>query len=192
MQTLEETMVAVSASILNLAPGPLAELRRMRPERTGAAIFWRMAAQFSWRDKDIQKWMQIIRILALLTPCGHRGSDVRLHEQRRRLGEVLCDGGDPAWGKNSQRPTPVLSEARLARFLALPTEQSGEALERIARMLAHTRSPQSGINCTEIAYALLDQDHMHTMQNVAKHYYARLDRAAYLAKQEHNQEEGQK
>ena len=184
MPTLEETIESISAKLLSLDPGPLAELRRMEPDGPGTPIFWRMVAQHNLRDGELDAWKQIIRMMALLTPCGHRGADVRLHDRRQHLGAALCDGGTPVWPTPGSEPKPVYSEARLARLLATPAAQRGEALERMARMLARSRSPENGVNCIEVARLLLRQDEAYPLQDVAKHHYARLDRAAYQTKQE--------
>ncbi|MHB1938453.1 MAG: hypothetical protein ACYCOR_17995 [Acidobacteriaceae bacterium] len=184
MPMLEETIESISAKLLSLDPGPLADLRRMEPDGPGTPIFWRMVAQYELRDCDLNAWKQIIRMMALLTPRGHRGADVRLHDRRQHLGAVLCDGGTPTWPPPGPEPKPVYSEARLARFLATPAAQRGEALERMARLLARSRSQQNGVNCIEVARLLLRQDEAYPLQDVAKHYYARLDRAAYQTKQE--------
>jgi CRISPR system Cascade subunit CasB len=184
MLTLDETIESISAKLLGMHPGQLAELRRMEPEGTGTPMFWRMAAQYEFQDADLNVWKRIVRILALLTPRGTRSADVRLHERSRRLGTVLCDGGDSAWPPKGPDPSPVLSELRLARFLATPADQRGEALERIARMLSRRRNAQRGVNCVEIARLLLYPSEAHPLQDVARNYYSRLDRAAYQSKNE--------
>ncbi len=184
MFTHEETVESISKKLLGLDSGPLAELRRMEPEEAGTPMFWRMAAEYGFRDVELSIWKRIVRIMALLTPRGNRSDAVRLHERTRRLGAVLCDGGDPGWPPKGANATPVLSEQRLARFLATPADQRGESLERIARMLARSRNPQNGINCTEIAYLLLYPDKATYLDDVARHYYSRLDRAAYQSKNE--------
>lgn len=178
MSMIEETIESLSAKLLGLDPGPLAELRRMQPDGPGTPIFWRLAAQYNFRDPDLGAWKQIVRILALLTPRGSRSGDARLHERSRRLGAVLCDGGNPAWPPPGPEPNPALSEQRLARFLAMSSAQRGDALERIARLLARTRDPQSGINCVEIARLLLYPDDVRQLQDIARDYYSKLDRAA--------------
>ena len=61
----------------------------------------------------------------------------------------------------------------------MPSSQRGEALERIARMLAPRRAPKEGVNCTEIALLLLDSGNSLLLQDIARSYYARLDRTAY-------------
>jgi CRISPR system Cascade subunit CasB len=96
----------------------------------------------------------------------------------------LCDGGTLTWPAPGPEPKPVYSEARLARFLSTPAEQRGETVERMARLLARSRNPQIGVNCIELARLLLRQEEAFPLQDVAKHYYSRLDRAAYQNKQE--------
>lgn len=71
---------------------------------------------------------------------------------------------------------PFLSEARLARFLALPVDRRGEALEGMARMLAANRDPKAGVNCLDIACLLFSDDVKHT-RRLASTYYGRLDSA---------------
>lgn len=184
MSMIEATIESLSAKLLGLDPGPLAELRRMQPDRPGTPIFWRLAAQLRFHDRDLDAWKQIVRILALLTPRGNRSTDAKLHERSRRLGTVLCDGGDPAWPPPDPEPNPVLSEQRLARLLAMSAAQRGEALERIARMLARTRSSQSGVNCVEIARLLLDPGDVRPLQDIARDYYSKLDRVAKQSKKQ--------
>lgn len=183
MPTLEETIESLSAKLLSLDPGPLAELRRMEPDSPGTPIFWRIVAQYELRDGELNTWKQIIRIMALLTPCGYRDADVRLHDRRQHLGAVLCDGGTSNWPPSGAEPKPHYSEVRLARFLSTPASQRGEALERMARLLARSRDPQNGVNCIEAARLLLRQEESYPLQDVAKHYYARLDRATYQTKE---------
>lgn len=184
MLGLEETITSLSTKLLGLAPGPIAELRRMPPDGAGTPVFWRLAVQHEFRDSDLHTWKQIIRILALLTPRGNLGGDAKLHERSRHLGTVLCDGGNLAWPPPGPEPNPVVSEKRLARFLAMSTAQRGEALERIVRMLARTRNPQSGVNCIEIARLLLYPDNVRPLHDIAHDYYSKLDRTAKQSKKE--------
>ena len=190
MKSLEETIAALSAKLLALDPGPLAELRRMEPEGVGTSIFWRLVSQCGLPAEKTEVWMQIVRILAILTPKPSQNASVRLHDRSCHFGQALCDGGNPAWPSEPQKPRPELSEARLARLLATPASQRGDAIERIARMLARRRSPAVGINCTEIALLLLDQDNPLPLQNVARYYYARLDRADHISNQANEITEG--
>jgi CRISPR system Cascade subunit CasB len=179
MKPLEETIAVLSAKLLTLDSGPLAELRRMEPEGVGTSMFWRLVATLDLSVQKTPEWMQIVRILALLTPRFAQNASVRLHDRSYKLGRILCDGGNPAWPSDPQNPRPLLSEQRLARLLAMPASQRAEALERIARMLARSRSPEAGINCTEIALLLLDPSNPLPLQDVARYYYARLDHADY-------------
>jgi CRISPR system Cascade subunit CasB len=158
MRPLEETIAVLSAKLLLLAPGPLSELRRMEPDGVGTSMFWRLVAILDLPAQKTQEWMQIVRILAILTPKSAQNASVCLHDRSFRLGRILCDGGNPACPSDPQR---------------------GEALERIARMLARSRSPEVGMNCTEIALLLLDPNNPLPLQDVARYYYARLDRADY-------------
>lgn len=174
----------LSDELLGFAPGPLADLRRMEIGGAGAPAFWRLAAKGAFLDEDIDAWMQIARIMAILVPKGDLTGKERLHQVRdgegrkRSLGAVLCDGGDPGWPpKEGVVHDGVFSEKRLARFLALPTIARGPALERIARMLATGRSPNSGVDCVEIANLLLDPDNREHTRGVAREYYRRLDAA---------------
>jgi CRISPR system Cascade subunit CasB len=177
MPSLDETIATVSQRLLGLDPGPLAELRRMEPDSIGTPIFWRLAAELDFSADQTKEWMQVVRILAILTPKSRLNPAVRLHDGYRRLGRAFCDGGDQAWPSNPKNPRPALSETRFARLLATPAAQRGEALARIARMLARTRAPEVGINCTDIARLLLQTDNSHPLQDLARDYYRRLDPA---------------
>jgi len=178
MPSLDEKIGAVSQRLLGLDSGPLAELRRMEPGCPGTPIFWRLAAEHGFGEGETtQRWMQIVRILAILTPRSHLNPAVRLHDRFRHLGRVLCDGGNQAWPSDPKNPRPALSETRFARLLSTPAARRGEALERIARMLARTRTPEVGINCTEIACLLLQADDSQPLQDLARDYYRRLDPA---------------
>jgi len=190
MRPLEETIAILSAKLLTLDPGPLSELRRLEPDGVGTSMFWRLVATLDLPAQKTQEWMQIVRILAILTPKSAQNASVRLHDRSFRLGRILCDGGNLAWPSDPQKPRPQLSEQRLARLLVTPLSQRGEALERIARMLARSRSPEAGINCTEIARLLLEPKNPQPLQDVARYYYARLDRADYESKKDQETEEG--
>ena len=124
--------------------------------------------------------MTLVRILAILTPKGDPSERHDLHDPQRRFGTVLCDGGDPAWpGPGSGRPSPVFSERRLAQLMAARGPQRAVLLERAARRLARTRSPNSGVNVVDIASTLLQPDNG---RQLAEPYYGRLDRAEQATK----------
>ena len=174
---VSRTAIAAAHMLEKLEPGPLAELRRMDIS-AGAAGFWRLAAQHpaTINDKSLEDWMAIVHILALLTPKGDPADRKPLHDAKRRLGEVLCDGGDPNW-PNSNSPRPVLSEQRLARLMATRGRQRGVLLRRAVSAVSRTRQSDSGINVVDIAWTLLDSDIRRTGRRIAEPYYRRLDRA---------------
>ena len=184
MPWLDETVATVSQRLLTLGPGPLAELRRMEPDGAGTPIFWRLAAELDFRADQTKEWMQIVQILAILTPKSRLNPAVRLHDGSYRLGRAFCDGGNPAWPADPKNPRPALSEERLARLLVMPATQRGEALERIARMLARSRAPEVGINCAEIALLVLYSSDSRWLQGIARAYYHRLDHATRNSQKE--------
>ena len=161
----------------DLDPGQLAECRRMNGQ-TGAPAFWRLVAQHPntiGRHNHTDQWMEIVRILAILTPKGDPTERLGLHDSKRHLGEVLCDGGDPGW----TGPTPVFSEHRLAQLMAARGDQRAVLLRRAAQMLARSRIPTSGVNVVDIAQVLLQPENGRLL---AEPYYRRLDRAEQNAK----------
>ena len=169
---------ATAKMLRELHPGALADLRRMDQGRRAPA-FWRLAARYRdtiGRPSQEETWAHIVRILALLTPTGEPSRRPALHVDGRRLGTVLCDGGDPAWPAvgNAGVPRPMFSELRLAKLIAARGKQRAILLQRAARALARSMPPGSGVNVVDIAYALLRPDDSRTM---ARHYYDRLDTA---------------
>ena len=178
----ENAATAVCAAagwIQTLAPGPLAELRRME-EGKCAPAFWRLVARYPrtiGRDEDEETWVSIIRMVAILTPKGEPTERATLHNRQRRLGTVLCDGGDPSW-PSSGRPKPVFSESRLAQLMAARGPQRTVLLERAIRTVARSMVVGSGLNVPDIAYTLLRPTNNRL---VAEAYYHRLDRAEQAA-----------
>ena len=185
---VNQSAVAAARMLQGLEPGLLAELRRMEGG-TGAAGFWRLAAQHPetiGRNQDL--WMAIIRIMAILTPKGEPAKRGQLHDAKRRLGAVLCDGGDPGW-PGSASPRAVLSEPRLGRLIASRDKQREVLLTRAARVIARTQQPGSGVNVVDIAWTLLDSDSNRSARRLAEPYYRRLDRAD---REHQNNQEGAK
>jgi CRISPR system Cascade subunit CasB len=181
---LDEKIALLSQCLLRLDTGALAELRRMEVGGVGPLPYWALATQCGFLDDDAAVWMRIVHILAILTPKGERQASDRLHDPERKLGRVLCDGGDPNWPASGGEPRPVLSEARVARLLATPADQRGAALTRLARMLSASRDRASGVNGKEIAALLLFEDVDRNLQQIAQAYYRRLDSAARKAEKE--------
>ena len=187
-EDVNQTAVAVAQMLQWLEPGPLAELRRMEGG-AGAAGFWRLAARHPETIGRNQKcWMAIVRIMAILAPKGEPETRGMLHDAKRRLGAVLCDGGDPGW-PGSGTPRAVVSEFRLGRLLAARGKQREVLLTRAVRAIARTRQPGSGINVVDIAWTLLDTDFGHSARQLAEPYYRRLDRAE---REYHTNQEGAK
>ena len=117
--------------------------------------------------------MAIVRILAVLTPR----EGIQLHNGARRLGAVLCDGGDPGWPGNAGRPYPALSERRLALLMRTHGAQRTALFQRAVCALSRTIVPESGVNVPDIAYALLLPGRYGPF--LARAYYRRLDRAEW-------------
>ena len=169
---------AAAARLQHLPPGPLAGLRRMG-EDTAAPEFWRLAARFPSTIGDERRrheWIAIIRILALLTRKGDPAARQRLHNPKRRLGAVLCDGGDPKnWlASGGGPPRPAFSERRLAQLMSARGRQRAVLLERAARVLATSSDPRSGVNVVDIADTLLKPD---DQRRLAEPYYRQLEMA---------------
>ena len=183
-----QAAIAAARMLQGLEPGPLAQLRRM-DGGTGAAGFWRLVAQHPETvGREQEPWMAIIHIIAILTPKGEPASREALHDPKRRLGAVLCDGGDPSW-PGTTSPRPIVSEPRLGRLIASRGKQREVLLTRTARAIARTRLPGSGVNVVDIAWTLLDSDSKYSAQRLADPYYRRLDRAE---REHENNQEGAK
>ena len=169
--------LSAAATLRQLGPGPLAELGRMSGG-VGAPVFWRLASRHPGtigRPEHEREWMGIVRALAILTPR----EGIQLHNGARRLGAVLCDGGDPGWPGNAMRPHPALSERRLALLMRTHGAQRAALFQRAARSLSRTIVPGSGVNVPDIAYALLLPERYGPF--LARAYYRRLDRAEWKA-----------
>jgi CRISPR system Cascade subunit CasB len=156
--TLSTIVARLSAQLLILHSGGLARLRRMDANGPGELDFWNLAVQCALRENEAG--MRLVKIMAMLVPAGEPGQRGVLHSSRRPLGETLCD--------------TEFSETRLARFLALPFQSRGFALERMARWIA-SRDTGNGIDCVDIA-RLLFSDDVKPLRKLAETYYRRLDR----------------
>ena len=166
--------VGAAHALRLLDPGPLAELRRMEPE-IAAPAFWCLAARYpDTIGARSAEWVEIIRILAILTPKGDPEGRPALHDPTRQLGWVLCEGGDPGWSGGR----PVLSERRLAQLLASRGPARGVALTRAARALAQGRPSYAGLDVRGIAWAILNPT---STARIAEQYYRRLDRSTAAA-----------
>ena len=172
-----KAVLAAAKTMQHLDPGQLAECRRMDGQ-TGAPAFWRLVAQHPdtiGRHNHTDQWMEIVRMIAILTPKGDSTQRPDLHDSKRSLGEVLCDGGDPGW----TGPTPIFSDRRLGQLMASRGAQRAVLLRRAAQMLARSRVLTSGVNVVDIALVLLQPENGRLL---AEPYYRRLDRAEQNAK----------
>lgn len=176
-----DAATAAATTLGGLAPGDLAELRRMGPGNL-APWFWRLATRhgaIAYREED---WMHVVRILAILTPRGDQEKRPRLHQPSRRLGAVLCDGGDNSWPDSSQgQPRPAYSELRLAKLLESRGAQRPVLLTRAARGLARSMPPGAGVDVRDIAFTILYPHSAEVNNGLARSYYARLDGASRRA-----------
>ena len=163
-----ELAIAVSNVLKFASPGDLSALRRMRPGH-GVAAFWRLVAKYRITARQEEKWAEIVSLIALLTPTGQPGSRPELNLPERRLGTVLCDGGQG----DGKVERPLLSETRLARLLAARGKTREDSLKRAVRMLARRHIQ---LNVEDLALAVLAPKR--SAQRIARAYYKRLDRGA--------------
>jgi len=170
----------ISRDLLKLGAASLAELRRMPVNEIGVLPFWYLARNcgFSNERSRTEKWVRIVKIMALLAPKGEERTDCRLHDSRRSLGDMLCTGGVLDWHSSGAFVQPFVSEFRLMRFLAQPHHLRLQTLEAFARRLANIRDADSGVNCAEIAALVLFPDNKRQLQELASAYYRRLASAS--------------
>ena len=162
-----------------LGTGDLAQCRRM-DSNTASPVFWRLAVQHPTtigHPKWEQEWMEIIRVLAILTPKGDPTNRPSLHDDTRKFGAVLCDGGDPnpEWSGR-----PMFSEFRLEKLMAARGTQRAVLLKRAVQMLVRSSESSSKVNVIDIAKVLLKPENGRLL---AEPYYRRLDRAEQIANQ---------
>jgi len=163
-----------------LGSGQTSDLRRLDDDAAVPA-YWRLAARHDVLARQPNRWVPIVRALALLTPKGQPGERPDLHDGKRKLGTALCDGGVAEWPgpvAPGQNPRPALSERRLAQLLAARGTQRSVLLTRAVRALAANRDPRVGLDVGDLAWAFLRGDNASAL---ARPYYHRLDRAQYAA-----------
>jgi CRISPR system Cascade subunit CasB len=186
---LGKIVSSLAAAMLKLGPGELARLRRMDVLEAGEIEYWHLAASFGFIEskhdgRHHDKWRLIVKLIALL--CAKGAPDKRgvLHDYKRHLGAVLCDGGKewPPKGVAAQDVKPVFSEARLARFLGASDELRNDQLESMIRWLAGIRDKDQGVNCCDLAALILSKNQSENLRRIAESYYSRLDKAKYSTK----------
>ncbi|MCA1951554.1 MAG: hypothetical protein LDL25_01880 [Hyphomicrobiales bacterium] len=151
---LSDRICKLARAIAQLEPGPLARLRRMRPDGPGTAEFWKLVLDNELRADSAG--LRFVVLLALLTPKGAPGAK-RLHDAEIPFGRALAAAKYP--------------EARLLRFLATPFEARPDALESMVRWLAAKR--HDGVNCLDLANLLWVDDVEHE-RRLAHFYFAEL------------------
>ena len=129
--------------LLRLDPGSLAELRRMGTGGAGPLAFWRLAAECGFLDDPSELWRPIVQIFAILTPRGDRLATDRLHNARRRLGAVLCDGGDPVWPRRPRVAPLPLGNAPWPASCGARRKQRGDAWTRNSPACSRQTATQS-------------------------------------------------
>ena len=168
--------LSIAGVLQYLGNGDLADLRRL-DEYASAPAYWRLAARHEVLAQQPVRWTPIVKALAILSPKGSPGERAGLHDGKRKLGTVLCDGGVDGWPgvlAPGQSPRPILSERRLAQLLASRGSQRVVLLTRAVRALATGRDSRLGIDVGDIAWAFLRVDDAGA---IAGPYYKRLDRA---------------
>lgn len=176
-----DAATAAAATLGGLAPGDLAELRRMGHGNL-APWFWRLATRHDPIRHREEEWMHVVRILAILTPRGDPEQRPRLHQPTRHLGAVLCDGGDSTWPDSRQgQPRPAYSELRFAKLLESKGAQRSVLLTRAARSLARSMPAGGGVDVRDIAFTVLFPHSANVNNGLARSYYARLEGASRRA-----------
>lgn len=170
--TVNELAFRLANHLRGLEPGDLAQMRRMGVD--GAPGLWRLAAKYEQIGSNMDQWRAIARILAILTPKGRVETRPEIAKEAViPLGRALCTGGDPAWRPEGDPPRGVVSEDRLARFLATRGPARVIALERLARTLARRLPPDAQISPADIAWAILAP--ADPKNRIARDYYKSLD-----------------
>lgn len=188
-KTAQDSIGKISLSVTGMmrqfGNGEMADLRRM-DDRPSAPAYWRLAARHSALSHYPKFWSRVVRALAILTPKGPPGERGNLHEEGRRFGTVLCDGGRRDWPSEvpkGHEPRPAFSERRLAQLLAARGAQRMALLTRAVRMIAAHRDSGTGVDVTDLARAFLEQNDPGL---IAGPYYKRLDRAQFAAEKENS------
>lgn len=156
--TLSDSVFRLAVAIARLEPGPLAKLRRMRPDDPGTAEFWSLALEHGIRTDG--PGQRFVALLALLTPRGEPGGK-RLHDGGIPFGKAIAASGYP--------------ETRLLRFLATPFEMRAEGLEAMVRWLA--AKGHDGVNCVDLAALLWFDDTERKLEHerrLARSYFSEI------------------
>ncbi len=154
----EAISLKIAELLAHASPGEKSEARNMSD--FGSPFFWRITAHFGIQEYEEDKWLNITKAIAILTPSRNTNS---IHSKSRFFGTVLADGGL----EYDNLDKPFFSELRLSRLLNAPQKQRFIHLERAVRMLARK---QPSIHIPSLAFAYIKKD----IHYVAKDYYRRL------------------
>ena len=129
------------------------------------------------REAEDKGFLQELKdMLSHLAPRG-RG----VHAEDRRLGAVLCDGGDPAWPHVRGLLKPAVSEITLAKMACSESDDEfRRRLRRAFRALSMSvRIPPVKLDVRSLCQAAFSgkEDRLRIL---ADDYYRRLDGAAKL------------
>lgn len=162
--------------------GQLARLRRMKTGEAVPAFWWGLALlEKNKLDRqitrtEISKWIELFRMLAILTPVGNQESNENPespHQYDIPMGVALFECGN----HNSCRA--VFSEMRLASLLDSRGKPFTEKLTRACRILA---AKNQKLNCEELAQLIFHNRanspaYDYIRQRIARDYYRRAVRA---------------
>lgn len=178
-QTPRAIALSIAGLMKGFGSGEMAALRRLDRDASAPA-YWRLAARHPVLETRRDDWAPIVQALALLMPKGPPEERGELHDPRRPLGRVLCDGGRHGWPDDAAQgaPRPAFSEQRLAQLLAARSSQRRILLLRAVRMLAANRDSGTGLDVGDLALCFIDPE----PRRLAAPYYHRLDRAERAAK----------
>ena len=150
--------------------GDLANLRRMRPDRPGPAVYWRLMGQEELLGSPILevKWALILHGIALMTSTVPGDSASRnAHDGYIPVGRALF------LGKDTQRSTAFYSDTRLLRLL---TARGSSLHSLLARMFRIAASSGVRFNWREMARFILregcDNEAVEwSRRRIAREYY---------------------
>ena len=159
--------------------GDLANLRRMRPERPGPAVYWRLMGQedlLGSPNLEV-KWALILHGIALMTSTVPGDSASRnAHDGYTPVGRALFLGSD------TQRGTGFYSDARLRRLL---TARGSTLRSLLARMFRMAAASGVRLNWREMARFILSEGYDReaaewSRRRIAREYY-RAERQSSIA-----------
>ena len=150
--------------------GDLANLRRMRPERPGPAVFWQLMGQEDLLGSPALevKWALILHGIALMTSTVPGDSVNRnAHDGYTPVGRALF------LGRDTQRNTGFYSDTRLHRLL---TARGSTLRTLLARMFRIAAASGVKFNWREMARFILSEGYDNatvewSRRRIAREYY---------------------